>query len=494
MTTGVYTQHKKNIVRHNVIQYAVSILTSKREDAPCVNRNYVRKVYDFFTLTEDENRNKVEALKINPSCILDWEYLHDSFCPVKRPSDLSICYLCGPEPNNDFDEFVSLGVLPQNIWAFEVNRSNYNKALKVYDCENYRQPRIVKQNIETFFQQTPKKFDIIYIDACGSIPSDQHALKCISSAFLYHRLVSPGIIISNFAEPEYTTSYKELLAQYFFSKSNLLYEFDNAHSQLNGFAYKALQEKISTNFSSYYGDFISFVLRDIPGVITPIQRIWKNPYLKQIFDIPSDECIATTDTFFQNTNDSTSRFFLAYNYLHNNGYSDSKIDSFINEIGDYAGLLKSLTQYQMVKSNKIHYTDDAEDLYNYFEKRGNLHQFLDKPHSNLLFDVLLNQLAYPFHCNTNKILRYKYTAKSTAMYTDVTAYDECRYIYEWLPALHQISDAFRDCSCQYVFRFALDGLVKSRQLYNNEFFYQGSVVPDTCAGFLPHKMAPRIEI
>lgn len=63
-------------------------------------------------------------------------------------------------------------------------------------------------------------------------------------------------------------------------------------------------------------------------------------------------------------------------------------------------------------------------------------------------------------------------AKSTSMYMDITIYDECRYIYEWLPALHQIVSAFENSSWQYVFRFALDGLVKSRKRYNNEFFFR----------------------
>lgn len=58
------------------------------------------------------------------------------------------------------------------------------------------------------------------------------------------------------------------------------------------------------------------------------------------------------------------------------------------------------------------------------------------------------------------------------MFTDVSIYDECRYIYEWLPGLHQIISSFRDKSWQYVFRFALDGLVKMRQSYNNEFFFK----------------------
>lgn len=493
MADGMYTQYKKNIVRHNAIQYAVSLLTAKRFAAPCVSRDYVRNVYDYFVQTEDENRNKTETLKIKPEYITAWEILHDSFCQSKRPSDLNICYLCGPEPNNDFDEFVSLGVLPQNIWAFEDNRGTYEKAVSVYSCEGYRQPRIVKQNIERFFEQTPKKFDVIYIDACGSIPSEQHALRCISSVFKHHRLNSPGVVISNFAEPDDKSPYIELIGQYLLSKKATKYEFDPNEASIIGDAYGKIIEYVSDSFSDAYSDFISYVLRDIPSVIVPIQRFWNNPYKKQIFG-DCDRSITDEIEIIRTAKESTARFFITHDYLKKHNFKDSKIDLFIREVADNSTLIDALSYYQLVRSGLSKYSKDAQAIHEQFEQSGAIHQFLDKPHSNLLFDVLINQLAYPFHCNTRQAKRFKYTAKSTTMYTDIMVYDECRYIYEWLPPLHQIASALEDPSCQYVFRFALDGLVKSRQLYNNEFFYQGSVVPDSISGFCPHTMPTREKI
>lgn len=480
-----YTQYKKNFVRHNAIKYAVSMLTTQRQNATCVHRDYVRKVYDYFTQTEDESRNKIEASKIHHSYILDWEHLHDSFCQPKSPDELSICYLCGPEPNNDFEEFVALGVLPQNIWAFETDRKTYEKALSVYETESYRQPRIIKQNIETFFQQTPKKFDIIYIDACGSIPSSQHALRCISTIFQFHRLVSPGIVISNFAAPDDKNDYLPLLGQYFYSKKNSPYSFSDA-GELISPEYIKLVEQISCDFSLYYGDFISLVLRDIPSIYIPLQRMFKNPLLSQIVKIPGETQLSNED--INCISDSTARFFLAYERQRTH---ISKIDTFNGEIGDYSALIAFLKQ---LKGGKLEYSPSLKSIDQFFNDRAKAYQFLDRPHSNILLDVLINQLAYPFHSNTKRNLRYSYTAKSTQMYTDVSVYDECRYIYDWLPAVDQIEKALFDYSYQYVFRFAIDGLVKTRQLYNNEFFFQGSVVSDEVSGFLPHQLANRLEI
>ena len=406
------------------------MLTVKREDACCVKRNYVRSIYDYFSLSEDESKNRTEALKIEPFYITNWEKLHDTYVGVKRPEDLTVCYLCGPEPDNDFKEFMNLGVLPHNIWGFEVNSQNYNKAISFYNQGTYPQPRILKQNVETFFQQTPKKFDIIYIDACGSIPSVQHALRTIITICQYHRLNSPGIIISNFAEPdnskESIEEYYDLITLYLFFKTFPLLESSCLETRDRCDEYLSLYDNVIQNFAFYYGEFISAVLRDIPSILVPLQRFARNPFINQLFDIK----------------------------------------------------LK----------------DDVKLIENFFESSEKIYQFLDKPHSNIFFDVIINQLAYPLHYNTEQNIRYKYMAKSTSMYMDITIYDECRYIYEWLPALHQIVSAFENSSWQYVFRFALDGLVKSRKRYNNEFFFQGSVVPSSVDEFKDKEIRDRVNI
>lgn len=182
----------------------------------------MRKIYDYYTLSEDISQNREEAAKINISYITNWEKLHDSLIGTKKPEELTVCYLSGPEPSNDFKELTNLGILPQNIWAFESDTQAYKQALADFEQGEYPQPRILKQNIETFFQQTPKKFDIVYIDACGSVPSVQHSLRCVFTLCWNHRLNSPGVIITNFAMPDITKNtindYYELVSQYLFFK------------------------------------------------------------------------------------------------------------------------------------------------------------------------------------------------------------------------------------------------------------------------------------
>lgn len=448
-------------------------------------------------MSEDVSQNQLEAKKIDVSYITNWEKLHDSFVETKRPEDLVICYLSGPEPNNDFQELINLGILPQNIWAFESNTQAYKNAIATYNQGEYPQPRIIKQNIETFFKQTPKKFDIVYIDACGSVPSTQHSLRCVSTLCQNHRLNSPGVIITNFSMPdmrkESIDNYYEIISQYLLFKEYPSLEIKIDKDGICNPEYHQFLEKVTGNFELYYGEFLSAILRDIPSVIIPLQRIAQNPYLNQLIDI-SDINIASEDFINISNGNSVAKYFFTAEKLKQYGLLGEKSNCFFNEIGHYEELLKGLRIIVLLRVGKIKLKEDVEKIKEFFESEKNIYQFLDKPHSNLFFDIVINQLAYPMHNNVLQDKRFQYVAKTNCMFTDITVYDECRYIYEWLPALHQIVSSFKNLSWQYVFRFALDGLVKMRQNYNNEFFLQGSVVSNTVEGFSSKKLQERIKV
>lgn len=96
-----YTQPQKNKVRHFVIRRAVELLTTMRSEACCVRNSYVRDVYEYF-LNKEESHECEEAEKIDPSYIREWEKLQLNAIGNKGVEELSVCYLAGPEPINDF--------------------------------------------------------------------------------------------------------------------------------------------------------------------------------------------------------------------------------------------------------------------------------------------------------------------------------------------------------------------------------------------------------
>lgn len=145
------------------------------------------------------------------------------------------------------------------------------------------------------------------------------------------------------------------------------------------------------------------------------------------------------------------------------------------------------------KRGTVKLKDEFNEIGEYFES-GNIFRFLDRPNKGIYFDLLLNQIGYPLHYVTDQLKRYKYKAKKTTMFTDVFVFDECRYLYDWVPSLNQVKSAFENKSIQYIFRFALDGLIKNRIENNNEFFFQGSVTRKNEEGFNSKKLKERVKI
>ncbi len=501
-----YQQQSKSIARHDMLSYAVRMLTSSRAEACCVNRTYVRDLYDYFSRL-DESHEQQEMRKIDVAYITAWERLHDTCVDYKRPEDLTVCYLSGPEPENDFNEFISFGILPQNIWAFESDKAIYWKALESYNCSDYLQPKIVRTKADSFFENTPKKFDIVYIDACGTIISDQHALRTVASLFRNHRLSSPGMLITNFAEidggnTEEMETYCSLLSKYFTFKPDCNINIGGASSSPFSERYEALQNEIKESFNQYYGDFITSIISDIGSISIPALRFVNSPFIYELVDsLPENGSNLDLAEVNKIANNSLLKFFATNQLLKYNSKLDIdsiKIDKLANELSGgeswSTGLLKALYILHEIKHMEKNVKAPVLSAASYFETSNQIYRFLDMPSKELFYDLSINQFAYPMHYSTSSTKRCTYIAKSKRMYMDVIPFDECRYVYEWLPSLHQIENAYKNVSWQCVFRFAVDGLVKQRLLYNNEFFFQGSVVSSLNDLFSAKKRPVRTEI
>lgn len=502
-----YTQKQKNIVRHFALNKAVNLLTVDRSQSCCVPRTYVRDVIDYFLRQDPLERVYQEAQAIESPYVIQWEDLHDSIIGSRRPSDLSVCYLSGPQPQNDFEKLISLGVLPQNIWAFENNKSAYQQAVSQYNKTKFPQPKIVKMPIEHFFRYTPKKFDIVYLDACGSIFSNQHALRCVSSLFYYQRLQPLGVLITNFAKPDISkleelTKYSGIIALYYFFKRfpNTKLSIIGNRLQLDGF--KSIYQDVTSKFNKYYGDFITSILSDLPSIIIPLKRFGEMAQYSNLFteqEIHRYQSHIDIDMINSVQYDSTCRFILTLKWatLHSEKVEKCFCSAslFLHELvgidSNEELLIKGISLYSGLKNATLGKCPEIQTIRSYFSDKKAMYQFLDCVTPSLFFDIVINQLTYPMHNNTGQGNSYLYCAKSTSMYTDVLTFDECRYLYEWPPAIHQIENMISNRSWQYTFRFALDALVKQRMNYSNEFFFQGSVISKNEKGFSAKVRADR---
>lgn len=506
MSFYTYRQEAKNQVRHTVVRKAVEILTVGRSDACCVRNSYVRDMCDYFTHLS-ETHEQTEAKKIDLAYIREWEQMHINTIGFRKPDELSVCYLSGPEPKNDFDEFVSMGILPQNIWAFECERNIYLQALSSVDGSTYRQPKIVKTSIEKFFENCPKLFDIVYIDACASLISDQHALRCVSSLFQNHRLNSPGILITNFASLDLNNEhdvnqYVDIISRYTDIHNDRNASLVDKNGQIrfqNGF--NEIEKNVFENLEEAYGEFLTSMICNAASITIPSLRFCNSSYLQTISPTTP---ISSKQYSFLDVNtikDNTLYKFLAVNcFLQQNNTNHPGIERINKLASELSGksthfdLLSSLRKLYELRNTAFEFNSDIKETIDFFDNSKILYQFLDKPNRVLFLDSVINQLSYPMHYVSNKATRFSYIAKEKRMFTDLLVFDECRYIYDWIPAIHQIPIAFSNPSWQYTFRFGLDGLIKQRINYNNEFFFQGSVVSKTIQGFEAQSFPARVKI
>jgi len=502
---ATFKQEKKNKARHTMIRKAVELLTTDRTSACCVRRSYVRDLYDYY-IQQDESREKEEASNIDMSYIRTWEEMHIQKIGTKRASDLSVCYFAGPEPDNDFMEFISMGVLPQNIWAFESEYKTYQQALESIDSTDFLQPKLLKVSIERFFENTPMKFDIVYIDSCSTLVSDQHALRCIASMFKYHRLKSPGVLISNFSEIDPSNSierndYNDLITRYYCVKDDIpiLVERDNKIEFSSG--YNNIHELVTNNFNEYYGNFITAMICNSGSISIPALRFVNSTYMQNLsnqkVEIP---LTIDVDEINKVKNNTLYKYSLINQLLLKKGIINagvSKNERLLNELSanwNASDLFSCLRKLHKIRKEGLGVNPEIKPIAEFFDDAKNLYQFLDKPNRVLFFDLVINQLSYPMHYCSNNIHRLTYVAKKKRMFTDLILFDECRYIYDWLPAIHQIKNAFSNLSWQYTFRFALDGLIKQRIAYNDEFFYQGSVIRKDAHSFETATISERENI
>jgi hypothetical protein len=201
MNQETYNQPEKQMARREALGHAITTLTVNRGSACCVRQDYVRAVREQIIARGEPDASV--ARRLDDVTLNSWEALHKSQVGAKCPEDLMVCYLCGPEPGNDFEEFVRLGVLPQNIWAFESDKATYETAIGAVCRSNFPYLKIHKGAIDQFLEYTPKKFDVIYLDACAALPSEgQGTLRTLATLFRHHRLASPGVLITNFAAPD----------------------------------------------------------------------------------------------------------------------------------------------------------------------------------------------------------------------------------------------------------------------------------------------------
>ena len=266
---GLYDNPAKKRCRSDVISHAIRCLTEERNTSVCVQRDHVGQVWK--QLQESGERQAYfddsQVISSIEDEIRQWETLHDSKVQSRKASDLNVCYLGGDNPINDLEVLLDNGVLPQNVWAVEKDPQTCKKAREAICGSNLRNVRLFEGDILNFMKDYEGNFDIIYFDACGSLPSaQQKTLKIIGYVFQYNKLTSPGALITNFSFPT-----EQSLDEEGHRITELVTEYLNYRR--NNTSQKGNAKRRSRRTGEDYGDYITYQVIDSAYLYIPALRM-----------------------------------------------------------------------------------------------------------------------------------------------------------------------------------------------------------------------------
>ncbi|UVL59395.1 class I SAM-dependent methyltransferase [Pseudomonas sp. B21-032] len=532
-----YKQPTKTLARSNALTHAVKLLTTRRQKSTIAPRAYVRTARNLCSAL-DYGEYQLAADRCLDRDVTAWEDFRASVVGRLKARDLTIAYLAGPEPMNDIKTLIDLGVSAENIWAFEISDNEFERALKEVRDSNIRGVKLIKMKMEEYFAATPRRFDIIYYDACATFPSsDQRTLQTVSSIFRNSSLNPLGVLITNFSAPDTNKEsdlhkYSHLIASYLYPKrtldttsgkrfyagssaeehgmwvsettmhdldeddsSTVDHEDDSSIIEGEEPGYEFLFDKVKSNFDFYYGSYITRQIMDIGSIIAPTERLinsklWDNMFLKKEEIIASakknllgNEC----GYVHEGGNFSLLRTidFLDIYEGQDVPYSDSERNFFrrwmqqlVYTSGNEKKAIETILAFYACKEDKGLWRAGMLDVRD-FNYRLEMPQLCDVPTEGLGFYPLFAQFSYPKHLNIKEAKRFTYVAdgKKNRMFLDVLPFDECRYIYDWLSSGHLVASDLEVMSTQLTFRLALDALVKNNHNYQDDYLYGGHALP-----------------
>lgn len=520
-----YNQEVKRKCREKLIKHAVSCLTTERGTSVCVQGFHVGDVW--IRLQEEAKRHfsPEERLSIGAEIEI-WELLHKGHTQTtpesKKPSDLRVCYLAGDDPTNDLKVFIDNGVLEANVSAIEKDPVTLEKAEEAISDSDYKCIKLFNGDILDFFKSVEGDYDIIYYDACGSLPSArQKTLKAIGYIFQYNKLKSPGALITNFSfppgrpvqmpvqEPEDKERGRIKSLSETYLKYRLLnsLDFQGEKHTID----KSVDILSATTDEDIYGDYITYQVIDVASLYIPVYRmllarsgrsspLWdqifvsKDDFLKEVklYDIQASQgnLVNNLESVYVTANESYLRKIgssmvmamesnpLCKAWLHeifpdwmssslNRQNMPSMLlthhltceESFVRKFAN-ENFKKNCLYKDIFTINTSQDSDSSNsDADTHPDKVPSLCDVPDPSNATRLVGGLLyGQMAYPSFPVVSKLLRLRYTAKQRQMFSDVFIFDKCRYIFDQFPSVNRAYDALKEPKHRMVLLMALHGL------------------------------------
>ncbi|MDL9988812.1 hypothetical protein [Providencia rettgeri] len=363
-----YKQEVKEKSRQEIWTKAVNKLTTERNKQKILKPEYIKLLwnYSFNDILKD-------LYFPNNKIIDSWIDFSNCTYPPKTPEQLKIAYFCGPEPENDLQVLINLGIKIENVWAIESDAKMYSIAINNIK-KIYPTLKIFNGDISDLVKAISFKFDIIYLDFTAPLFSkESKPLLKINLIFEHNALSDLGILITNSSLPESNAGNIEFLSSYFRSQtfiespiitgdnSEVYYsEGADAHSLYTKEEIQDMldndidwldedcdfEEKIKDNFDSAYSAFCSHYPVIIANYAQPTTRVSSIPSLRKMFfkknldkikeciekiSVPSNNIFMDIDFEKLENNNYLDRFDFSGGELHEQ-HEDFPIWNFISRL------------------------------------------------------------------------------------------------------------------------------------------------------------------
>lgn len=521
-----YSQESKSIVRKKVLQEAINYLTIERRNSSIITEDYFLKMWEQAKTLLDCKIDRLN-LSIDDSYKDQWLQLYKSRVGKKKAVDLKVIYLCGPSPMNDLKILIDCGIRAENIWAVEFDKENFNHASDELK-DRYPLIKIYNGKFENFIEIYPDVYDIVYFDSCKSFPNkEQRTHDIIYNLFYNQKLSDLSVLITNFSQPDFTkdkikNQFVDILATYFYPNKNLKNEDGELIIRTSPlecgelYTYDDMKEEISKDVAFYYQHFITSFVYDIATFYSPYSRVFQNKnlaniFLKQEAYLKNGKLVDYSEVKnimkdiwgnkkinYQNENSMFSYGFMTNHYypiydfeqqFFIDGIKDNKEQqwfyNFFSKGNKPASIEESLAIAEFLTKKSLYidkeYVDVLKSVFkdNVIKCMNNniffdseLHASVDVPMNNLVLQLLIYQIGFPYHMNIDKIKRYEYKAKHMTMYTDLFVMDKCRYLYDWIPTVDLFHQGFKNIELQLATRICIGKLCnKSGSVFSEIYKY-----------------------
>jgi len=535
MTNLTYKQEKKNISREKLIKHAIKSLTEDRMDSFLVSKRHLEKITNHFnsmlfknsewSRLDIESKNRYNSHYLSGKA--NWMEFYDAICKPKRANELKVLYLSGPEPYNDIDILCKNGIRLENIWAIDSVKEKYDTALKSLIDLNIH-IKIHRGSLSEFFELTNHEFDIVYYDACSPLlSSNQSPLETLKQIFVNKRLTGLSALITNFAELSSNNEWSKAFAAWFSTKYFEKPEVDfkcKIDFNLQAHLFEEYSQFIESHFNDYYDKFITHFIPTLGSEIIPIWQltslnsIRNNHFLNDKLLRSELNRIRNYDS--RNVKDSDFTTTVQHYLLDIESYpllnwarmnreqlpKNNILNRFLDEnrknmtIENALYIGSFLKNFDAAQSNlKTFIYDVCNDnlkktLKNldFFDR--DMHIACDIPMKNLFIEFLIGLYAHPYIAHAGKNMSLKYMAKETWMYSDVFVFDQCRYLYDFLPTLDLWDSFFQNRANQIIVRGCIDGIRRNHLQLNGSLLKWGFIEGVYGTEFKHANLASRINL